>query len=569
MMRGKSELYTALEGCRTSFIATGVFSFFINMLIMVVPLYMLQVFDRVLSSRSEETLLMLTLIAGFLLLTLGVLDGVRARVLIRAGLKLEDVLKGRVFGAVFERGVRDPEGGHTQALQDLDRLRQFLTGSGLIALLDAPWVPFFVAIIFLLHPWLGILSVIGSLLLFSLALINELTTRDPLQEANHQAIKATQFAEASLKNAEVLKAMGMLPGIRERWYAKRGQVMGLQALASDRASAVMGTTKFVRLFLQVGALGIGAYLVIYQTITPGAMIAASVLLSRALAPVEQAVGNWRTFVAARSAYGRLQHLLDSVPSEVVPMALPKPKGQLSVDQIVVTAPGPRSTAHILKRVTFDLAPGEILGVIGPTAGGKSTLARTLVGVWPVTGGSVRLDGADISEWNSIELGRHLGYLPQNVELFDGTIAENIARFDKIDPDKVIAVAVQAGVHDMILGMPQGYDTPIGEGGRALSGGQAQRIGLARALYGDPSLIVLDEPNSSLDGDGERALIKLIANLKAAGKTVVIIAHRPSILKGVDKILALQNGMVKAFGPPTEVMAQFISSMPGEKPSGKV
>jgi PrtD family type I secretion system ABC transporter len=555
-MKASSEVHRAFAACGSAFMATAVFSFFLNLLMLVVPLYMLQVFDRVLSSRSEATLLMLTIIAGFMLLILGVLEIVRARVLVRTGVKLEGLLQGRVFAAVFERSLGAPGATRTQALQDLDTFRQFLTGTGLFAFLDAPWAPIFITVIFLLHPWLGTAALIGALLLLALALVNEALTSRPLRVASEQAIKANNFAEASLDHAEVLKAMGMLGGIRRRWHEYRQATVGYQARASDRAGVVLAGTKFFRLYLQVLILGIGAYLVMQQQITPGAMIAASILLGRALAPVELAVGNWRGFVGARAALARLKELLAAVPPASTNMSLPKPEGRVEFAQVIATAPGGDPAEPILKGVSFQLTPGEVLGVIGPTAAGKSTLARLLVGVWPTLRGSVRLDGVDVYEWSRSDLGKHIGYQPQDVALFDGTVAENIARFAEVDSDAVVRAARQARVHELILRLPQGYDTRLGAEGHVLSGGQCQRIGLARALYGDPVLVVLDEPNANLDQPGELALLATIAELKQAGTTLMIIAHRPSILASADRILYLNNGVVAALAPRDEVIANL-------------
>jgi PrtD family type I secretion system ABC transporter len=554
--RRSSEIRGAITTCSPAFIATAVFSFFLNLLMLVVPLYMLQVFDRVLSSRSESTLLMLTVVAGFMLLVLGILEAVRARVLVRIGVKFEGLLKDRVFAAVFERSVGAPGGTRAQALQDLDVLRQFLTGSGLFALLDAPWAPIFVVVIFLLHPWLGMAALIGALVLFALALLNEALTRRPLKAASERAIKANNFAEASLNNAEDLKAMGMLGGIRGRWNQNRLAAVSHQSRASDRAGLVLASTKFVRLYIQVLLLGIGAYLTMRQLITPGAMIAAAILLGRALAPVELAVGNWRGFVAARTALGRLKELLETVPEEKPGMRLPKPEGRVQFERVIATAPGGDPAAPILKGVSFQLMPGGALGIIGPTAAGKSTLARLLVGVWRATRGTVRLDGADVYEWSRADLGHHIGYQPQEVKLFDGTVAENISRFGKVSPEAVVAAARKAAAHELILRLPRGYDTLIGAYGHTLSGGQRQRIGLARALYGDPSLIVLDEPNTNLDQPGERALLATIAELKQAGRTLVIVAHRPNILASVDQILCLNEGFMDMLGTRDEVIAKF-------------
>ena len=551
----------ALTACGGALTATAVFSFFLNLLMLVVPLYMLQVFDRVLASRSESTLLMLTIIAGFMLLILGLLEAVRSRVLVRTGVRFEGLLKDRVFAAVFERSLGAPGATRGQALRDLEAVRQFLTGAGLLALLDAPWAPVFVAVIYLLHPWLGTAALIGAATLLVLALMNEALTSRPLKLAAERAIKANTFAENSINNAETLKAMGMLEGVRQRWYEHRLAAVGDQARASDRAGFTIAATKFFRLYLQVLVLGIGAWLAMRQEITPGAMIAASILLGRALAPVELAVGNWRGFVAARAAYARLRELLTAVPAETPGMRLPRPRGHVQFESIVAGVPGGDPTSPILKGVSFQVMPGGALGIIGPSAAGKSTIARLLVGVWRATRGTVRLDGADVCEWARNDLGAHVGYQPQEVRLFDGTVAENIARFGDIDADAVVAAARKAAAHEMILRLPRGYDTVIGADGCVLSGGQRQRIGLARALYGDPSLIVLDEPNTNLDQPGERALLATIAALKQAGRTLVIIAHRPTLLAHVDNILCINEGFVEAFGTRNEIIARFTLPLP--------
>ena len=550
----RSEVRAALAKSRGAFFMTGVFSFFINLLMLTAPLYMLQIYDRVLASRSEPTLIVLTVLAGGLLLVMGGLDLIRSRVLVRVGVKMDALLNARVFSAVFAQVLRGGRGQRAQALRDLDSLRQFLTGPGPFAFFDAPWAPLYLAVVFLFHPVLGFVALAGAIVLFSMALINELVTRRPLQLANAQAIAANGFAEASLRNAEVLEALGMLPAIRKRWTAQHCQGLTLQATASDRAATLTSWSKAVRISLQVAILGFGAMLAIQQIITPGVMIAASILMGRALAPVEQAIGQWRHFVGARQAYRRLEELLQAIPEAAARLTLPKPEGRLAVEQLVAAPPG--SQKPVLKGVSFTLAPGEALGVIGPSASGKSTLARNLVGVWAPQSGAVRLDGAEVQGWDAEQLGPHLGYLPQDVELFAGNVAENIARFSaEATPEAVVAAARAAGVHDMILQLDKGYDSEIGEQGCVLSGGQRQRVGLARALYGAPALVVLDEPNASLDAAGDEALTQAILGLKARGATVVVMAHRPSAIAAVDKLLMLREGRVEAFGPKEEVIAK--------------
>jgi len=549
-----TRLSEALSTVRGAFVATVIFSFFINMLMFVAPLYMLQVYDRVLGSRNETTLVMLTIIAGGMLFVFGCLELVRSRILVRIGCKLDRQLNTQVFSSVFERSVSQPSGGHSQALRDLDSLREFMTGAGLIAFCDAPWVPLFLAVVFMFHPLLGLVALIGAVIIFTLALANEIFTRKPLAEASKANVGANTFVTTSLRNAEAVSAMGMLPGVMSRWSQKHGDVIALQSQASDRAGLILSSSKAIRMFLQVSILGTGAYLALRQEITPGTMIAASIIMGRALAPVEAAVGQWRSFVNARTAYQRLNELLGQTGDDGQNMPLPAPKGELAAERVVVAPPGTRTP--VLKGVSFDLAAGEALGVIGPSGAGKSTLARALVGVWPAANGAVRLDGADLHEWDKEELGPYIGYLPQDVELFDGTVAENIARFREVDSQEVVRAAQMAGVHDMILRLPEGYDTQIGAGGQALSGGQRQRVALARALYGDVRFVLLDEPNANLDTEGEKALTEAITKLRGEGRTVVIITHRPQLLSGTDKVLALEAGQVKAFGPRQDVLSRY-------------
>ncbi len=548
----RKELESVLLSFRDAFFTVGVFSFFINLILLVPAIYMLQIYDRVLMSRNEVTLFVITAIAlGFYVL-MGALEAARSLVLVRVSNKLDMALNSRVFTAAFEHRLKLGRGNPGQALADLTNVRQFLTGNGLFAFFDAPWAPVFIVVITFLHPLLGGLSLLGAIVLFFMAWLMEAATRKPLAQANLHAAASQQFANNNLRNAEVIEAMGMLDNLIQRWFERQKKMLAMQALASERAGRISALTKLVRIALQSLILGVGGWLAIDGTITPGAMIAASILMGRALAPVELAIATWKQFIGARAAYHRLDKLLSDFPPRQPGMSLPPPEGRVSVEQLVAGAPG--SQVPILKGVNFSLQPGEVLGIIGPSASGKSTLARLLVGVWPAMSGKVRLDGADVYTWNKAELGRYVGYLPQDIELFDGTIAENIARFGEIDAEKVVEAARRAGVHEMILRFPKGYDTPIGEAGSVLSGGQRQRIALARALYGDPVLIVLDEPNSNLDDSGEAALVQAVLQLKQAGRTVVLITHRTSILAVVDKLLLLVDGSVQLFGPRNEVLA---------------
>ncbi len=550
----QNDLQKALAACRVALMPVVGISFVINLLMFAAPLYMLNVYDRVLSTQSIETLVLLTVIAIGALMTMGVLEAIRSRLFVRVGIRLDALLNRRVFAAVFEASVRTPGKAGTQNLRDVDQVREFLTGNGLIAFFDAPWTPVFLAVVFLMNFWLGLVALVGALIIFSLALMNEVSTRKVLREASGHNMLASGYAENSLKNSEVLRAMGMMPGILTRWAQRHSAMLALQAKASDRAGIVLSMSKFVRMTLQVAILGVGAFLAVAGEITPGTMIAASIVMGRALQPVEMAVGNWKNFVNARGAYGRLKELLTAIPAEEQRMQLPRPTGKITLERVIAAPPGSR--APVLKGVSLQALPGAIVGEIGPSAAGKSTLARVMVGVWPVASGSVRLDGAELDQYDPILLGPHIGYLPQDVELFDGTVAENIARFGTVEADKVIAAAQAAGVHDMILNLPDGYDTQLGYSGTTLSGGQHQRIGLARALYGDPPLVVLDEPNSNLDQEGETALAQAFAGLRDKRCTVIVITHRMSLLSSVDQVMVMKEGVVVNAGPRDEVLKAY-------------
>jgi len=562
----KSDLAIALGMCRSAFAGAAVFSIFINALVLVPSVYMLQIYDRVLSSRSETTLLVMTLVCVGLIAVYAALETVRSQILVRIGRRLDQLLGGRVFSAIFKIAVLRPGGGSSQSLRDLDTVREFLTGQGLFALFDAPWVPIYTGLVFMIHPLLGVISLLGALIIFASALANELSTRHLLRDATTQNIGATQFVDSSLRNVEAVTAMGMLEGIHARWQGKRWHSLQFQSTASDRAGAIIAITKFVRLVLQMVILGAGAWLVIQNQITAGLMIAASIVMGRALAPVEIAVATWKQFLATRSAYGRLTELLRAVPVTRVPMPLPAPRGDVSVENVIVAAPGGR--VPILRGISFNVAAGDMIGIIGPSAAGKSTLCRAIVGVWPVFSGTIRIDGADISGWDRSRLGPHIGYLPQDVELFEGTIAENIARFGVVDSDKVIAAAQQAGVHQLILDLPNGYDTEIGQGGMTLSGGQRQRVALARALYGSPQILVLDEPNSNLDTVGENALTQAMIEVKARRQTTFVVTHRVQILAQVDYIMALSQGVIEKFGTRDQILSQFLKPVASPVPASR-
>ena len=554
-MMPKNEITEALVKFKKVFYA--IFTACINILMLVPSIYMLEVYDRVLVSRNETTLYVLSFMTLGLFALISVLEYIRSMVVIRIGAKMDTFLNNRVYTAAFEQNLRSTGVNAGQALNDLTTIRQFVTGNGMFAFFDAPWFPIYLLVIFVFNFWMGLFAFVSVALLVGLAWLNEIVSRKPLSEANSTAIRSSNMATNNLRNAEVIEAMGMLPNMRKRWYSQHIKFLKLQAEASQKASRISSVTKFVRIAVQSLILGVGALLVIMGDVTSGMMIAGSILLGRALAPVEQIIAVWRQWSSVVAAYHRLQKLLLDNPPREAGMELPRPEGALSVEG--VTAAPPMVGVAVLKSVSFQINPGDCLGVIGPSGSGKSTLARLLVGVWRAAVGKVRLDGADVFLWNKDELGPHMGYLPQDIELFAGTISENIARFGDVDSEQVVAAAKLAGVHELILRLPEGYDTPIGDGGLGLSGGEKQRLGLARALYGEPSLIVLDEPNSNLDDIGEIALTQAIIRLRQMRKTVILISHRPNIIRETNKLLVLRDGMVSAFGPTDQVLkdlAQF-------------
>ncbi|MGO2148841.1 type I secretion system permease/ATPase [Halomonas sp.] len=549
-----TDLQRALKACKGSFISVGFFSMFVNLLMLVPPMYMLQVYDRVLTTQSFDTLLMLTIVVVFLFMIMGGLELVRSRILVRVGNRLDTTINERLYSAMFRRSLVAQGSQSAQPLNDLTSLRQFLTGNGLFAFFDAPWVPIYLGILFLFHPWLGIFATCAGLILVALAIANEKATKKLLADANSEHIQAQNLANSNLRNAEVLHAMGMLPGIMGRWSKRHHEFLSKQSQASDRAGALTNTSKILRLLFQSLILGLGALLVLEGEMTAGMMIAGSILMGRALAPIDQMIGGWKGFVAARGAYGRLNELMEQIPAEKRKMSLPAPRGDIDMEGVAAAPPGSRMAT--IRGINFSVEKGEHVGIIGPSAAGKSTLARVLLGIWPSQVGDVRLDGGVISQYNRDEIGPFIGYLPQDIELFDGTVSENIARFGDIDPQKVVDASKKAGVHEMILELPNGYDTIISSTSGALSGGQRQRVGLARALYGNPVLVVLDEPNANLDEAGERALADTITQLKAEGVTLFVISHRTNVLKNMDKLLVMKEGQVSMFGPRDQVLAQF-------------
>lgn len=547
----KNEIVDILTTFKGTFKTVGFFSAIINLLMLVPSLYMLQVYDRVLQSRNEITLVMLTLLMLGAYGLMSALEFIRSFVLIRLGAKLDMQMNKRIYTAAFEQNLKRGGGNAGQALQDLTQIRQFLTGNGLFAFFDAPWFPVYLAVIFMFDVYLGLFALGAVIIMVILAYVNEQVSKKPLAEASTMSIMSSNLATNNLRNAEVIEAMGMLPNLMSRWYKLHAKFLNLQAEASEKSGMVTAASKFVRISVQSLVLGFGALLVIENKMTPGMMIAGSILLGKATGPIDQLIGVWKQWSSVKSAYERLNELLSNNPVREAGMELPKPNGQVAVEAVTAAPPG--STVAVLKNLSFGLNPGDVLGVIGPSGSGKSTLARLLVGVWPAAVGKVRLDGADIYQWNKDQLGPHIGYLPQDIELFGGTVAENIARFGEVDSEKVITAAKRAGVHDLILHFPKGYDTMLGDGGAGLSGGQKQRIGLARAMYDDPSMLVLDEPNSNLDDVGEQALLAALNDLRQRGKTIILVTHRQSVLGITNKLLLLRDGVAQAFGPRDQVL----------------
>jgi ATP-binding cassette, subfamily C, bacterial EexD len=547
----KSELWLALNKSRDSFVYTAFVSMFINILMLVPSIYMLQLYDRVLASRSEYTLLMLTIITAILFAMLGSLELIRSRILVRVGNKIDADLSSRIFGAMFAMANKYPGKASSQALNDLTQIRQFMTGTPLFAFFDAPWMPIYIAILFMFDVYFGIFAIFAAIVILSLTLINDIKTKEELENANKTYQSSTAFISASLRNAEVIEAMGMHENIKQRWMGRYIDFLNMQSKASDEAGLWSNASKTLRMLFQSLILGLGGLLVIEGHLTPGMMIAGSIIMGRALAPLDLLTSSWKQFVNARQSYYRLESLLEEFPESKEPTPLPAPVGNISVENLIVVPPN--SQIPSLKGITLSITAGEIVAIIGPSAAGKSTLARTMLGVWKPHAGKVRIDSAELTHWNKAELGKHIGYLPQDIELFEGTVSENIARYNEPDPAKVIEAAQIAGVHDMILHLPNGYDTPIGVGGATLSGGQRQRIGLARAIYDFPKIIILDEPNSNLDDLGEQALVNAILYLKKKGATIVLITHRPAILGITDKIALLVDGTLKMYGPSADVL----------------
>jgi len=548
-----SELRSAINELMPYFRRAALFSVFASLLILAPSVYMLEVYDRVVNTRSHMTLAMLTVVVLFAFVVMEVLEWVRSEVMHEASLAFDRRMSGRIFTAIFEANLKRMPGGSAQPMNDFRSVRDFLSTPVVLALMEAPVALTFLILIFAISPVLGWSSVVAAMLVTFVGWLNERSTQPPLLAANRSAIAAQQYADGTLRNAQVIESMGMLGNIHKRWMGKQQEFLGLQAQASDHAGFYQAVSKFLQNTTSSMLLGLGAWLLLRNQLYGGEayMIIGSILGGRVLAPLVQIVSQWQTVVNVRDAYSRLDNMLSMVPVRPESMALPAPLGQLQVDGLIAGAPG--IPVPILKGISFGLQPGDVLAVVGPSASGKTTLARLLVGLWPAINGKVRLDGVDVFTWDKLELGPHIDYLQQGVELFDGSMAENIARFGQIDQAKVEAAARAIGLHDFILSLPQGYDSPVGREGTMLSGGQRQRVGLARAFYGNPAFIVLDEPNSSLDEQGDADLASAITQLKAKGCTFIVMTHRTSVLSVADKMLVLRDGQLQMFGPRDDVL----------------
>ena len=555
-----SELADALHACRTAFIGIGLFSGVINVLMLTGALFMLEIYDRVLPSRSLPTLISLALLVLILFSMQGLLDLVRSRILVRVGASIDEALRGRMLQAMIRVPlVAGNQGRGIQPVRDLENIRSFMSGPGPTALFDLPWIPVYLIVIFAFHIALGLTALFGAVVLVGLTVLTELLSRSPMKSATEVGLARTNFADACRRNAEAIVAMGMARRIEAKWEEVNSRHLTELQRLSDVSGGLGAFSRVLRMVLQSAVLAVGAYLVVEQQATAGIIIAASILAGRALAPVDLSIAHSKSFLAARNSWRRLSLLLALLPVRAEPMTLPAPKAQLALQDVCVAAPGTKKL--IVQAVTFEMEAGHALGIVGPTGSGKSTLVRAITGAWQPVAGRIRLDGADIDQWSPHELGWHTGYLPQDVELFGGTVAENISRFDReADANAIIAAARVAGVHELIVGFREGYETQIGEHGEALSAGQRQRIALARALYHDPFLVVLDEPNSNLDSDGDIALTNAILGVRNRGGIVIIVAHRPSALVAVDWMLTIDGGRVQAFGEKETVLATLLPKL---------
>jgi len=563
-----SAIGRSLHRSRKVFLSVGIFSLFINLTMLNGPLFMLQVYDRVLSSQSKETLVFLTLLAAGVLIFQSLMEVVRSNLLIRAGAQLDSELQSQTFGLSFDGKIAEHQTSSAQGLRDLDALRGFLAGSGLIALFDAPWTPIFLFVVFIIHPALGVLALAGAAVILLLAYLSELATRSALKEAATAHRDSEYFVGTLQNNAESARSMGMVRNLQARWQEHHEASLAWQALASDRAAQLNAAAKFARQMLQILALALGAYLALENQISAGAIVASSIIMGRALAPIEATIGQWKGFVQARHAYARLADALKSEADGAPRTELPPPTGAYKLEDVVVRYDGVKEP--VLKGISLELSPGEAFGVIGPTGSGKSTLARLMIGAMKPSSGSVRLDGVELSDWVTREVGSHIGYLAQDIELLDGTVAENISRYGEHNSAAIVEAAKIAGAHEFILTLPNGYDTVIGDRGKLLSGGQRQRVGLARAVYGGCKVVVLDEPNANLDAIGEADLRRAIETLKKQGRTVVIVTHRPGVLPTVDRLAVMQAGQIASVGPRDEVLAAINKAnaqiMRGSKPA---
>jgi ATP-binding cassette subfamily C protein len=558
---GRAELRDAVGRCRGHFASAAVFSVFVHLLMLTGPLFMLQVYDRVLASRSEETLVALVVLVTGLFAMMGVLEFIRGRVLARAGARIQGLLDRRVMGAVLRRSVSPAERAQpATAAQDVEAMRHLLAGPAPFALFDIPWTPLFLAAIFLFHPLLGWIAVAGGSLLVALTAVSQFRSRGPAAEAQRAGQEAETLGEALRQNSEAVQALGMVGAGTGRWLRLRQAALAHQIAASDRMASYSAASKALRFYLQALILAAGAWLVLQQEVSAGMMIATSIMLGRALAPIEQAIGQWGLAQRALRGWRALGHLLERTPPETVRTALPVPRGIVQVQGVTVLGPG--ENVPLIRNVSFRVEPGSALGIIGPSGAGKTTLAKVLTGVWRPAAGKVRIDGAALDQWPGDEIGRHIGYLPQEIGLMSGTVAENIARMAETRDDaEVVAAAGRAGAHELLLALPQGYDTEIGAAGLRLSGGQRQRVALARALYGDPAVLIFDEPNANLDAEGEQAVIDAIRDARARGRTVIVMAHRPSAIAACDQLLVLDRGMQIDIGPRDEVLRRRTRNYP--------
>ncbi|ABB44983.1 Type I secretion system ATPase, PrtD [Sulfurimonas denitrificans DSM 1251] len=553
-----SELKEAILASKKSFIIVGFFSMFINILMLVPSLYMLQLYDRVLASRSEGTLYMLTAIVVVLFITMALLEVVRSKILVKVGNKLDALLSKRVFDSLFEVANKYPGKASSMPLNDLTSIRQFMTGNGLFAFFDAPWIPIYIAVLFMFHPIFGYFAIFAAIVLIAFTIINEYSTKEKLLEANNLSRASNIYVDSNIRNAEVINAMGMKGNILGIWQEKYYGFLNAQNSASNKAGIWANMSKSARMLFQSLILGIGGYLAIKMEVSAGMMIAGSIIMGRALAPLDLIIGSWKGFSAARTSYERLDALLSEFPKEKEYMELPAPEGEVLLEGVVVVPPG--ATQPSIRGISMLINKGDVVGIVGPSAAGKSSLARIILGLWPLAAGKARLDKADISQWDKADLGKYIGYLPQDIELFEGTVSQNIARFTDVDSVKVVEAAQKAGIHEMILRLPEGYDTRIGVGGATLSGGQRQRIGFARAIYDNPVLVVLDEPNSNLDDQGEAALVKAIQSLKESNTTVILITHRPNILQVTNKLAVIKQGLLEAYGNTNEVLSNMAAAV---------